>query len=1042
MKKTLSIIALITVFFGNAQAQNWNEIIKTVASDREVGDQFGYSVAISGDHAIVGAYFEDHDDAGLNMLIHAGSAYLFERNGAGIWNEVQKIVASDRGAGDLFGNSVAISGDYAIVGANLEDEDAAGLNSLNAPGSAYLFERNGAGIWNEVQKIVASDRELGDQFGQSVAISGNYAIIGANLEDDDVTGLNTLSIAGSAYLFERNGVGIWNEAQKIVASDRGTMDQFGHSVAISGNYAIVGARFEGEDAAGLNTLTSAGSAYLYERNGAGIWNEVQKIVASDREVADLFGCSIAISGDYAIVGAYHEEHDDVGLNTLISAGSAYLFERNGAGIWNEVQKIVASDRDVWDILSWSVAISGNYAIVGAYHEDEDAAGLNTLIGSGSAYLFERNGAGIWNEVQKIVASDRGTLDQFGHSVAISGDYAIVGARFEGEDAAGLNTLTIAGSAYIFTPCLPTDTNFNITTCSAYIVPSGDETYTTVGTYQVMDTIINVCGGDSIMTITVTILPPVSDILNSTICFGDSVVFNGNTYDGINNTGNETFTAANGCDSVVTITVIESPLITGTLVTTICFGDSFIFNGTTYNSTNLTGLEVLTAYNGCDSIVTVNVTEKPLLSIEISTPDTLSCEFSTVTLFGTTTFGYATEFLWTTPSGTIISSPTDSIAEVSILGNYSLNIVNNFGCTANTTIIVYEDFTTPVTTDLLIPLCDDVPGLPLEVTVDLTSYDNEITNDDGVSEVEWFYDVALNNPIINPTNFTTSSVNYFILATNPKSKCTNTAKVNFLINRTPQVAFTSNTVCEGFKTTFLNHTVSFPGLPSTVWEFGDGSFSNLWEPEYIFSEPGIHNVSLTITNDKQCTESFSTDVEVFANPIADFTMTPNPTTMLNSTVNFINQSTLFTTVDTFKWTFGEISSSILKDPTYSFSSDTIGKHIINLEVTDQNGCKNSKDKFLSILGNVGLYIPTAFSPNGDGLNDIFIPSGFGILDDEYSFMIFDRWGSLIFESHNKKNGWDGTYKGMILQTDTYVWKLNFLDLHRVLHSEIGQISLIK
>ena len=147
-----------------------------------------------------------------------------------------KIVASDREASDRFGYSVAKSGNYAIVGANGEDPDASGNVRYNA-GSAYIFERT-SGTWSQKQKIVASDRQADDQFGYSVAISGNYAIVGAYGEDHDASDDNPLEKAGSAYIFERTN-GSWSQKQKIVASDREADDQFGRSVAIDGNYAIV-----------------------------------------------------------------------------------------------------------------------------------------------------------------------------------------------------------------------------------------------------------------------------------------------------------------------------------------------------------------------------------------------------------------------------------------------------------------------------------------------------------------------------------------------------------------------------------------------------------------------------------------------------------------------------------------------------------------------------------------------------------------------------------------------------------------------------------
>tara|TARA_B100000809_G_scaffold258772_1_gene302547 strand:+ start:1618 stop:4626 length:3009 start_codon:yes stop_codon:yes gene_type:complete len=609
------------------------------------------------------------------------------------------------------------------------------------------------------------------------------------------------------------------------------------------------------------------------------------------------------------------------------------------------------------------------------------------------------------------------------------------------------TVTLNGCSYTTPPYIVTEIPavtgiLDSTICFGDSFTYNGTTYDATNNTGI-ETLTTALGCDSAVTVTVIELPENTANVNYTICFGDSIILNGVTYNGINNIGIETYTAVNGCDSIVTINILESPLITGALDTTICFGDSFILNGTTYNGGNLTGSEILTAINGCDSVVAVTVNEEPFLSVDIGIPDTISCEYSSVMLYGTATSGNATSFAWTTLNGIIISTnPSDSIIEVNTIGTYTLSIMNNFGCTADTSVVVHKDFTTPVTTDLLIPLCDDIPGLPLEVTIDLTSYDNAIINNDGVSVVEWFYDGALTNPISTPTSFTTSTVTYFILATNPKSKCTNTAKVNFLINFSPIVSFTSDTVCEGFMTSFTNNTVSIEPITNTYWEFGDGSFSYLNSPQYIFTEPGIHSVSLTMTNDKQCTESFIADVEVFANPIADFSMNPNPATMLNSTVNFTNQSTLFTAVDTFKWDFGGISSSLLSNPTYSFSIDTTGKHIINLEVTDQNGCKNSKSQIISVIGDAGFYMPTGFSPNGDGLNDVFITSGFGVLDEGFSFFVFDRWGTLVFESNNKDLGWDGTFNGASLPTGSYVWKLTFLNLERISRTETGHVNVIK
>lgn len=420
-------------------AQNWNQVIKAVASDRAAYDFFGGSVAISGDYAIVGAPFEDHNATGGSALEGAGSAYIFKIN-AGTWTQVQKIVASDREANDQFGYSVAISGDYAIVGASRESHNAAGGAYLEVAGSAYIFKNN-AGTWEQVRKIVASDRATGDAFGWSVAISEEFSIVGAFYESEDATGGNTRTTAGSAYIYENNA-GSWTQLQKIVALDRTAYDVFGCSVAISGDYIIVGAY--GEDATA--GIPEAGAAYIF-KNNTGTWTQLQKIVAPDRGLNDYFGYSVAISGNNIIVGAYWEDEDATGGNSHENAGSAYIFSTNG-GTWSLAQKIVASDRWFYDNFGLSVSISGNYAIVGANQETEDAIGGNTLTSSGSAYIFKNN-AGTWSQVQKIVASDRGAEDYFGGAVGISGAYAIVTAPQEDHNATGGSMRTSAGSAYIF-----------------------------------------------------------------------------------------------------------------------------------------------------------------------------------------------------------------------------------------------------------------------------------------------------------------------------------------------------------------------------------------------------------------------------------------------------------------------------------------------------------------------------------------------------------------------------------------------------------------
>ena len=376
------------------------ETVKLLAPDAAISDYFGSSVAISGDYAVVGAYNESY----------SGSAYIFHRTAVtNTWDDGTKIRSSDAVSGDYFGLSVDISGDYVIVGAYGNDDN--GGNS----GSAYIFHRTATNMWDAGTKIVASDAAGGDYFGSSVAISGDYAVVGATGNDDN--GGNS----GSAYIFRRTDTNTWDAGTKIVAQVAAGGDNFGSSVAISGDYAIVGAPGNG------------GSVYIFRRTDTNTWDAGTKIVKPS-DIADYytFGYKAAISGDYAIVGVG-------GTSTSgFELGSAYIFHRTGTNTWDTGAKIVAQDTGAGDLFGTSgVSISGNTAVVGAYGNDDDG------IQSGSAYIFRRTGTNTWDDGTKILASDAAGGDYFGSSVAISGDYAVVGAY--GNDDNGGNS----GSAYIF-----------------------------------------------------------------------------------------------------------------------------------------------------------------------------------------------------------------------------------------------------------------------------------------------------------------------------------------------------------------------------------------------------------------------------------------------------------------------------------------------------------------------------------------------------------------------------------------------------------------
>ena len=254
-------------------------------------------------------------------------------------DDIQELFASDGATGDLFGWSVSISGDYALIGV-VEDDDNGEYS-----GSAYIFKRDGT-VWTEQLKLLPSDGDERECFGGSVSIDGDYAIIGASHDDD-----NGCS-SGSAYIFKYNGT-VWTEQSKLLPSDGGQFQAFGNSVSINGDYAIIGAPGDNDNG------YCSGSAYIFKRNGT-VWTEQSKLVPTDGEPYEAFGLeSISIDGDYAIIGA--RGNDDNGYRS----GSAYIFKRD-VNIWTQQVKLFPSNKDDIQYFGRSVSIDGNYTIIGAF----------------------------------------------------------------------------------------------------------------------------------------------------------------------------------------------------------------------------------------------------------------------------------------------------------------------------------------------------------------------------------------------------------------------------------------------------------------------------------------------------------------------------------------------------------------------------------------------------------------------------------------------------------------------------------------------------
>lgn len=467
------------------------------ASNTGHGDRFGNAIAIDGDTVVVGAPYESSNATGVNgdpsnnAAAWSGAVYVFVRSG-GVWSQQAYLKASNTGSEDLFGASVAISGDTIAVGAWQEDSNATGVNgnqgdnSASSSGAVYVFTRN-AGVWSQQAYLKASNGGAGDRFGISVDLDGETIAVGASHEDSNATGVggdqssNASADSGAVYVFTRSGI-TWSQQAYIKASDTSASDQLGGAVAISADTIVAGAVNESSNATGVNgnqanhiSTPSAGAAYVFQRSG-GTWTQQAFLKASNTGAYDQFGFSVAIDVDTIAVGATREASHATGVggnqsnNLAADSGAVYVFSRGG-GTWSQQAYIKASNTGDADNFGHSVAFHGNTLVVSARSESSNATGVNAPLTGGSgtqsdnsatwagaAYVFTRN-AGSWSQIAYLKASNAQAVDWFGHAVAVHGITILVGAPLEDSGSSGVNSTPDeaagdSGAVYLFTLPVP------------------------------------------------------------------------------------------------------------------------------------------------------------------------------------------------------------------------------------------------------------------------------------------------------------------------------------------------------------------------------------------------------------------------------------------------------------------------------------------------------------------------------------------------------------------------------------------------------------
>ncbi len=386
---------------------------KVTAQTPAASEQFGYSVVIEGNYAFVGQPFPS---------TQGGTVEVYQKSN-GTWTFKQVLVASDAANGDQFGLSIDASGTTLAIGAP-ETED----NSETNHGAVYIFDLQANGTWTQTVKLTADNKGANDELGFSVAIDGDVVIAGAPSED------TTANNAGAAYVFTRSD-GSWSQTAKLVASDGAENDFFGTAVAISGDTALIGAYADDDNGSG------SGSAYILERDDAGNWNQRAKLTANDGAAGDIFGVAVSLSGNTALIGAYQD--DDNGS----ASGSAYIFEPDETGNWNQRAKLIAPDGVANDMFGFAVSLSGDIAVIGA-------RGTPT----GTAYVFQKTADNVWRQTDQVTASDGISNDSLGAAISVSHMSIVAGAILDDDNGGSSGTayfyeLEPSGESVVRTPIL-------------------------------------------------------------------------------------------------------------------------------------------------------------------------------------------------------------------------------------------------------------------------------------------------------------------------------------------------------------------------------------------------------------------------------------------------------------------------------------------------------------------------------------------------------------------------------------------------------------
>ena len=580
-------------------AQNFVGKQKVMDPNRSIFSFMGHAVELSNDYAFVAAPESPYDTAGANPIGQSGVVLVYQRQASGRWNLTQKLQSSSRNNGGQFGWSLHAEDSLLVVGARGE------WVGFPAGGAAHVFRLKANGRWEHQQRIIPNDTAFQGRFGESVAISYPYIIVGAEKNDLDSTNANALLDAGAAYIFEKTGAQ-WQQMDKLSPNQgRVSTAYFGRSVAIHGDRALVGSPRAWLAKPSGGYLYAFGLVYEYARQANGSWNQVSMLLDTIGNVSGgEFGERVILTDSLAFISAIA-----MPIDTVTSAGIVTVMKRTGNNNWTAIQDIQAIYPFDNDFFGTALDYDDGNLIVGVEAEDHDQFNQNPMAGAGSAYWFSLDPQTDSLHIQhKILPQDRlvpnSTFDFFGCDVAIDAGYLLVGARNDDDDTLNLTQTNAAGTAYFFdTICPATAGGYNAAICEGDSILFGNQYLKSGGSYTTVLTAQSGC--DSIVTLSLTLLNKgkdsiaVSECISYTVPSGTRTLFSSGIY-------KDTLLGANACDSILTINLNILGTSTTSFTDTACkmypypSGAGVIkFSGQYFDT--------LVDIQGCDSILDMNIT---------------------------------------------------------------------------------------------------------------------------------------------------------------------------------------------------------------------------------------------------------------------------------------------------------------------------------------------------------------------------------------------------------------------------------------------------